>query len=79
MLRRLPAITSELEGALAGTNRFVSQADRSYGGDSHLARELDRAMTEVGDTARSIRQLADFLDRHPEALIRGRTEYGASR
>ena len=76
-LRRLPEITSELEGALATANRFLSQADRSYGGDSHLAREVDRAMTEVGDTARSIRQLADFLDRHPEALIRGRTEYGA--
>lgn len=78
-MRRLPEIGAELQGTLAGANRFLSQADRSYGGDSHLARELDRAMTELGDTARSIRQLADFLDRHPEALIRGRTEYGAGR
>jgi paraquat-inducible protein B len=78
-LRRLPEITTELEGTLTGANRFLTQADRSYGGDSHLAQELDRAMTELGDTARSIRQFADFLDRHPEALIRGRTEYGAGR
>ena len=78
-MRRLPELTTELQGTLAGANRFLSGADRSYGGDSHFARELDRAMTELGDTSRSIRQLADFLDRHPEALIRGRTEYGAGR
>jgi paraquat-inducible protein B len=36
-------------------------------------------MVQVGDTARSIRLLADFLDRHPESLIRGRTEQGAER
>lgn len=78
-MRRLPEITAELQGTLTGANRFLAQADRSYGGDSHLAHELDRAMTELADTARSIRQLADFLDRHPEALIRGRTEYGAGR
>ena len=34
-------------------------------------------MTQVGDTARSIRLLADFLDRHPEALVRGRGTVGA--
>lgn len=78
-LRRLPAIATGLEGTVAGANRFLAQASRSYGGDSQFARELDRAMIEVGDTARSIRQLTDFLDRHPEALIRGRTEYGARR
>jgi paraquat-inducible protein B len=29
-------------------------------------------MREVNDAARSFRVLADYLDRHPEALIRGR-------
>ena len=78
-VRRLPEITTELEGTLAGANRFLAGADRGYGGDSHFARELDRATTELSDTARSVRQLTDFLDRHPEALIRGRTEYGSGR
>ncbi len=78
-MRRLPQLTTELEGTLAGANRFLSGAERSYGGNSHFSRELERAMSELGDTARSVRQLTDFLDRHPEALIRGRTEYGASR
>jgi paraquat-inducible protein B len=35
-------------------------------------------MSQFNDAARSIRLLADFLDRHPEALIRGRANAGAN-
>lgn len=34
--------------------------------------DLPRLMQELGDAARSVRVLADYLDRHPEALLRGR-------
>jgi paraquat-inducible protein B len=34
---------------------------------------LPETMREVTDAARSLRELADFLDRHPEALVEGRT------
>ncbi|MGH8259554.1 MAG: MlaD family protein [Steroidobacteraceae bacterium] len=33
---------------------------------------VQQALRELTDAARSIRSLADYLDRHPEALIRGR-------
>jgi paraquat-inducible protein B len=33
---------------------------------------MERLMSQVNDAARSYRALADYLDRHPEALIRGR-------
>lgn len=69
---RLPAITSSIEQAMTHANQVLTSLDRGYGKDSETQRELARAMVQVGDTARSIRQLADFLDRHPEALIRGR-------
>jgi paraquat-inducible protein B len=36
-------------------------------------------MSQLTDTARSVRILADFLDRHPEALVRGRADYGQTR
>lgn len=77
MFARLPAITSGLEQAVSRADRLFTSVDRSYGRDSEIQRELARAMVQVGDTARSIRLLADFLDRHPEALIRGRAGYGA--
>ena len=74
---RLPAITSGLEAAVTHADRVFTSFDRSYGKDSDIQRELARAMVQVGDTARSIRLLADFLDRHPEALVRGRTGYSS--
>ena len=34
--------------------------------------DLPRLMRELTEAARSVRGLADYLDRHPEALLRGR-------
>jgi len=36
--------------------------------------DLPRLMRELTEAARSVRGLADYLDRHPEALLRGRKE-----
>ena len=71
-LKRLPEITAGLQDAVAKAGRTAGSIEASYGNNSQFQRELERAMTQVGDTARSIRLLADFLDRHPEALVRGR-------
>ena len=72
LFRRVPEITAALQDAAAKASRTFGSLDNSYGSNSQFQRELERAMTQVGDTARSIRLLADFLDRHPEALVRGR-------
>lgn len=42
--------------------------------DSPLQQDVRAAAQEVSETARSFRALADYLDRHPEALIRGKGE-----
>jgi len=34
--------------------------------------DLPKLMRELADAARSVRVLADYLDRHPESLLRGR-------
>ena len=74
LLRRLPAIADNLDQAIRNANGAMTSLQRSYGGDSSFNRNLDRTMQQVSEAARSIRLLADFLDRHPEALIRGRTQ-----
>jgi len=33
---------------------------------------LAGAIRQLGDTARSVRALADYLQRHPEALLNGK-------
>jgi paraquat-inducible protein B len=71
-LARLPAITQKLEEAVDGANQALGQS--GYGSDSSVQRQLERTMSQVGDAARSVRLLADFLNRHPEALVSGRRE-----
>jgi paraquat-inducible protein B len=72
-------MSADLQQTLARSNRLVGSVDSSYGSNSQFQRDLERLMSQLNDTARSIRLLADFLDRHPESLIRGRTEQGVDR
>jgi paraquat-inducible protein B len=76
-LDRLPKIADELQQAVARANRVLGAVDAGYGTNSEFQSSVNRVLGELTDTARSIRVLADFLDRHPEALIRGRA--GADR
>jgi paraquat-inducible protein B len=71
-LARLPAISEKLEKAVDGANSALGQA--GYGADSTVQRQAERTMSQVADAARSIRLLADYLNRHPEALVSGRRE-----
>lgn len=75
-LKRLPAIAQQLQDALTSANRVLLSFNSGYGDDSRFRRDLDRLMPQLTDTVRSIRALTDLLSRHPEALIRGRTNTG---
>jgi paraquat-inducible protein B len=44
------------------------------GSDPRSSNDLLRTLTELKDAARSIRVLADYLERHPEALLRGKPQ-----
>jgi paraquat-inducible protein B len=72
-LHRLPQIAADLEGTVRHANQLVGSLDDSHGG-SQFGRDLSRMLSQLSDAARSVRILADLLSRHPEALIRGRTE-----
>lgn len=74
LLRRLPEIANNLDQTVRSARSAIASIERGYGGDSAVNRQLDRTLQQLSDTARSVRLLADFLDRHPEALIRGRTD-----
>jgi paraquat-inducible protein B len=71
-LRQLPALTAGLQGTLTQTNRLLASVDRGYGDNSRFNRDLEHMMMQLNDAARSLRALTDLLNRHPEALIRGR-------
>ncbi|MBV9656317.1 MAG: MCE family protein [Acetobacteraceae bacterium] len=75
-LKQLPAIASGLQDTVAHTNKLLDSLDRNYAGNSTFGRDLNRLLAQLNDAASSIRVLADLLTRHPEALIRGRTDTG---
>jgi paraquat-inducible protein B len=77
VLRRLPQISDELQQAVAHANTLLGEG--GYGGNSDFQRNMERLLDQVNGTARSIRLLVDFLDRHPEALILGRTGKAAEK
>ena len=79
LMKRLPDISNDLQQTLSRADRLVGSVDAGYGSNSQFSRDLDRLMSQFNDAARSIRLLVDFLDRHPEALIRGRANQGAER
>ncbi len=71
VLQRLPKISAELQQAVEHANAALGEG--GYGGNSDFQRGVSRVLDQVNDAARSIRLLVDFLDRHPEALLRGRS------
>lgn len=63
-----------LRTTLAKLDQTVESASTMLSPDSPTRRELQRALTELAGAARSVRLLADYLERNPEALLRGKEE-----
>jgi len=76
VLRKLPAVLTTFQDAIARVGRLSGSLDAGYGDGSKFRRDLDRLLEQVNDAARSVRVLTDLLARHPEALIRGRAGAG---
>lgn len=73
LLRRLDReTTTELSQTLQQTRDTLASLDRLLKPNSPLQSEAHRALGELAAAARSLRIMADYLERHPEALIRGK-------
>jgi paraquat-inducible protein B len=66
--RVLPSAVDTLS-ALHGT---LDSADRTLDVESPLQRGLAETLSETRGTLQAVHDLADYLDRHPDALLRGR-------
>ena len=72
-LRALPGLVNNLNTTVTNASRLITSANRGYGDDSQFNRDLDRLLEQMTAAARSLRSLADTLNRNPESLIRGRS------
>ncbi|UHD17351.1 MlaD family protein [Thiocapsa bogorovii] len=76
LVRRVDEQVVPLSGAAQSALGEVETAMRSLGslaGDASGTRvRLDRFLGEASAAARSLRDLADYLERHPDAVLRGK-------
>ena len=63
-----PGATATLREA----QKTLEQLQQLLDTEAPLSRETTQAMGELARAARSMRQLTDYLEQHPEALLRGR-------
>ena len=76
-LRQLPVIATRLQQTLTSANKLVLSVGNGYGDNTQFERDVNRLLVQANDAVRSFEALADLLERHPEALIKGRPERGS--
>lgn len=65
-------VVPEMRGTLQEAKKALGSAQQTLASDSPVQENLQGTLTEVSRAARSLQELADYLGRHPEALIRGK-------
>ena len=62
----------KINATLAEMENVIKDLDGWVSADAPLQGDLRQTLKELSDAARAISDLADMLDRHPEALIQGK-------
>jgi paraquat-inducible protein B len=63
---------AELNATLQQTQNLFANLNTMTAQDSEFRYNLEVLLTELSATARSLRTLSDYLDRHPGSLLRGK-------
>ena len=75
----IPPLVTSMRAAAESAEAAFGSADRAFAGVSELVDQRSPVVTEalsalraLSAAGRSLRQLADYLERHPEALLQGK-------
>ncbi len=75
-----PSLSADMRATLADMRATFEQAsgtlrslDEAASPDGMLNAQMQETLKEVAAAARSLRLMADYLERHPEALLRGKS------
>lgn len=72
MVQQLSEVAAGADQTLAQFDRLLLDARRLVGDDSPMVGQLVSTLAEFQQTAIALRQLADFLQRNPSAILTGR-------
>lgn len=62
---RISKIITKLDGAVSRSSQTTSDTINNF----------NKTMVNISEAAKSIRNLSDYLERHPEALVKGKGRY----
>jgi paraquat-inducible protein B len=67
-------VVPEMKDTLGAARQTFSTADQLLQKDSPVQSDLREALQQLTQTMQSLNALSDYLERHPESLIRGKAE-----
>jgi len=77
--KRVDPVASDLESALAAvktsfekTQILLGEAEKLISENSRLRREISVALESMTDASRSVEELTEYLQQHPESIITGK-------
>jgi paraquat-inducible protein B len=75
LLQRLDTeVVIEARSTLVEARKALGSADKFLSAEAPLQQDTREAMREIGRAAQAFRILADYLERHPQALLLGKRE-----
>jgi paraquat-inducible protein B len=73
-LEEVRSTLKDVRGTLNDARTTLSGANQALSSDAPLQLDLRDALREMSRAAQSLRTLGDYLEQHPESLIRGKQE-----
>ena len=73
-LGELRTTLTEARNAIGQAQHSLQAIENTTASDSPLQQDTHETLRELSRAAQSFRALADYLERHPEALLRGKKE-----
>jgi paraquat-inducible protein B len=74
--RRLDDVLISAQAALEQIKKALVPIQDFASEDSSFRYNLSQSLQELTEAARAVREFADFIERHPEALLRGKSTSG---
>lgn len=71
--REMPEIAKELRQTLEAAHKALSTMEASASTDGEIGGQLQETLREISAAARSIRVMAEYMERHPEAFLKGKS------
>ncbi|EEF24289.1 conserved hypothetical protein [Ricinus communis] len=75
LMQRLDSETApEAQAVLKAARKALDEVGQTMANDSQFKQDAGAMMRELTRAAQQLRLLSDYLERHPEALLRGKPE-----